>query len=348
MTRQSARGANERRGFALAIVLIALLVLTAVASGALVAASGQRRAAQVAGQSVAARTLARGAVERALVELGGWASAVVGDTAEIVAEGTAGVSNVWRGRSMRISPEYHLVVAEAGPESGFQVREARLAWWLDPLTRIAGHAAVVEADSVHLDSGGRVEADSLLAARGAILGCDSAQGGSGVLGGVAPAAGALPAPPEWGAHDGDGNFEGLRLGWLGSSELAAFAAHGVAPGGVWNPSCSDCWVGLVFGSGDLGVAASGAGLLVVDGDLAIASGVRWTGMLVASGDIELSTGVEVVGLVRAGGVVRVAATSAVQGSVCAAIAAVETATSLARPIPAPERSWLVPLPPAAR
>ena len=347
MTRHRARCADESGGFALAIVLVALLVLAAVASGALVAASGQRRAAQVAGQAVAGRTLARGTVERALVQLGGWASASVGDTAEVVAEGTAGVSNAWRVRSMRISPEYHLVVAEAGPESGFRMREARLVWWLDPLTRVAGHAAVVEADSVRVDAGGRVEADSLLAARGALLACDSAQGGSGVLGGVAPATGALPAPPEWGAHDGDGNFEGLRLGWLGSSELAAFAAHEVAPGGVWSPSCSDCWAGLVFGSGDLELAASGAGLLLVDGDVATASGVRWTGVLVASGDVELSTGAEVVGLLRAGGVVRVAATSAVQGSVCAAIAAVETAMSLARPIPAPERSWLVPLPPAA-
>lgn len=332
----------------MAIVLMALLVLTAVASGALVAASGQRRAAQAAGQSVAARTLARGTVERALVELRGWASASVGDTAEVVAQGTAGVSDVWRARSMRISPEYHLVVAEAGPESGFQMREARLVWWLDPLTRVAGHAAVVEADSVHLDAAGRVEADSLLAARGALLGCDSAQGGSGVLGGVAPATGALPAPPEWGADDGDSNFTRLRLGWLGVSELAAFAAHGVAPGGVWSPSCSDCWAGLVFGSGDVELAAAGAGLLLADGDLAIASGVRWTGVLAASGDIELSIGAEVVGLVRAGGVVRVAATSAVRGSVCAAIAAVETATSVARPMPVPERSWLVPLPPAAR
>ena len=149
----------------MAIVLMALLVLTAVASGALVAASGQRRAAQVAGQSVAGRTLARGTVNRALVELGGWASAGVGDTAEVVAEGTAGVSNVWRLRSMRISPEYHLVVAEAGPEGGFQVREARLVWWLDPLTRVAGHAAVVEADSAPCGRGG--QSGGGFAARGA-------------------------------------------------------------------------------------------------------------------------------------------------------------------------------------
>ena len=326
---------------------MALLVLTAVVGGALVAASGQRRAAHAAGRAAAGRALARGAVERALVELGGWSSAAVGDTAELVAAGTAGASSTWQVHAMRISPEYHLLLAEADPGGGVRMRDARLAWWMDPLTRVAGHAAVVEADSVSVAAGAGVEADSLLAARGAVVGCDSVRGGAGVLGGVAPATGALPEPPQWGAEGGDGNLASVRLGWLGRSELAARAVHEIPKNGTWKPSCASCWSGLAFGSGDTRLTGSGAGLLVVDGDLAVARGTRWTGMLIAAGDVVLETGAEVLGLLRAGGAVSLAASSAVHGSACAAISALSTATSLARPIAAPARSWLGPLPPAA-
>lgn len=84
-------------------------------------------------------------------------------------------------------------------------------------------------------------------------------------------------------------------------------------------------------------------MLVVNGDLTIESGSSWIGLVLASGNVTLSGTASVTGLVRAGGRVSMRSGSVLDGSACAALEALLAARSLARPIPLPGRSWLVPV-----
>ena len=111
------------------------------------------------------------------------------------------------------------------------------------------------------------------------------------------------------------------------------------------PGCPGCWSGLVFGTGGVRWTGSGAGVLAVDGDLVLANGSSWTGLVIVSGNVTLEPASTVLGLVRTGGVATLTGNSAVDGSACAAFEALNAASSLARPIPTPARSWLGPLPP---
>ena len=343
------RPRRGEEGFALVVVLLALLVLTGIVATAVVAALGQLRAADMAGSVLAARAAARGGVERVLAETRGWPAAAVGDSAvELLAE-TFGARGSLRVRDLRIAREFHVLVAEADPGSGLRIRDARLNWWLEPETRVAAYRAVVEGDSVVVAAGARVLADSLLAGRRGFGACDgSALLARAVLGGLVSASGGLPRPPEWGAGSDGADFAGLRLGWFGRSMLATLADHDLTGGGTLPPGCSGCWMGLVFGSGNVRRTGSGAGVLAVAGDLVFASGSSWIGLVLASGNVTFSPGTTMLGMVRGGGTISLGANSVVDGSMCAALEALNAAASLARPIPVPARSWLGPVPPAPR
>lgn len=349
MTRRAVVRGNPRpgeSGVALVAVLLALLILAGIATAAAVAALGQLRAAEMAGRAAAGRAAARGGVERVLAENRAWSLAAVGDSAVELLADAFGERGSRRVLGLRIAGEFHLFVAEADPGGGLRMRDARLVWWMDPESRVASHEAVVESDSVVVAAGARVDAHSVLAGRSGFPACDGSPVLAGALGGrPVPAVGAPPRPPEWGAGGDGADFADLRLGWFGRSELAALADHDVAAGGLPPPGCSGCWSGLVFGSGRVRLTGSGAGVLAVDGDLVFAGGSSWSGLVLASGSVVFEPGSTLSGLVRGGGAVTLAGNSVVDGSACAAFEALNAATSLARPIPAPARSWLGPLPP---
>ena len=339
---------NPRRGeegFALIVVLLALLVLAGIATAAVVAAMGQLRAASMAGRVMAGRAAARGGVERVLAETRDWPAVTVGDAAVEMVAGTFGARGSWRVYDLRIAREFHVLVAEADPGGALRIRDARVVWWLEPESRVGTHRAVVEAESVIVAAGARVLADSLLDGRSGLSACNGFPLLSGALGGdLVPTAGGLPQTPDWGAGSDGADFAALRLGWFGRSTLATLADHSLS-GGVPGPGCAGCWSGLVFDSGDVELTGPGAGVLAVDGDLVLRSGSSWTGLVLVSGNVTFEPRSAMLGLLRGGGLVSLAGNSVVDGSACAAFEALNAATSLARPIPAPARSWLGPLPP---
>jgi len=130
--------------------------------------------------------------------------------------------------------------------------------------------------------------------------------------------------------------------------LAELADHALSGGVFQQPECNGCWRGLVHSQGDLLVTGREAGILAVRGTLRLEAGASWTGLVLASGDVALEQGATIVGLVRAGGSVVLDDGSLIDGSACAAYNALGQATTLARPIPLPGRSWAGPVPPAPR
>lgn len=334
------------RGVALVVVLLALLILAGIATAAVVAALGQLRAAGMAGSVMAGRAAARGGIERVLAAMHDWPSVAVGESAVALMADTVGARGSWKVLDLRIAREFHLLVAEASPGGAVRVRAARVVWRMEPESRVAAYRAVVESDSVVVGAGARVGADALLAGRRGFPACDSLPLLAGVLGGsFVPPVGGLPQPPEWGAGRDGADFADVRLGWFGRSMLSAAADHNVVGGGVPAPGCTGCWAGLVVGSGDVRLTGSGAGVLVVDGNLLFASGSSWTGLVLASGNVTFEPGSTLLGLIRGGEAVTLTGNSVVDGSACAALEALRATTALARPIPVPTRSWLGPLPP---
>lgn len=337
---------GSERGFALVVVLLVLLILAGIATAALAAALGQLRAAGMAGKVMAGRAAARSGMERVLAETRDWPTAAVGESAVELMADTVGARGSWRILDLRIAREYHVLVAEANPGGAVRIRDARVVWWMESESRVAAYRAVVESDLAVVGTGARVDADSLLAARRGLPACDSLPLLAGALGGpLVPLVGGLPQPPEWGAGRDGADFADMRLGWFGRSMLAAVADHNVTGGGVPTPGCTGCWAGLIFGSGDVRLTDSGAGVLAVDGNLVFASGSSWTGLVLASGSVTFEPGSTLLGLIRGGEAVTLTGNSVVDGSACAALEALRAATALARPIPAPTRSWLGPLPP---
>ncbi len=344
-TRHSGQG-----GFALVLVLLALTLLTVIASAALAASLGQLRAAGIAGRILSERIAARAAVDAILDNTRGFPTSQVGDTAVELGRRPLGKSGWQRVFSLRLTREMHVFLGEAALGGGVPVSDARLVWWMDAEARIAAHAGVVEADTVDIETGSRVLAVSVLTQRPGIPSCDGLPHLSTVVAGKPlTVASPLPSPPEWGPGVDGPEFTRVRLGWFNRRALRRLADHSVTAGGpLPSVGCAGCWSGLVYSDGSTQVIRPGAGVLVVDGDLNFASGSSWTGLVLVAGDVTVQDAARVQGLVRAGGSVTLESGSVVDGSSCSAFRALQAASSLARPIPLPGRSRLAPLAPASR
>ena len=342
-----ARAPRGREGFALVLALLALMVLAGIASAAVAAAVGQVRAAAMAGRVLAGQAGARAGVETVLEETRGMPSSAIGGTAVELASNTFGTRGSWRVLDLRLAREFHLFIGEATTDGGVPMRDVRVTWWMEPESRVGAHRAVIEAGALSVSAGARVLSDSVLAGRPGLAACHRSPLLRHAFGGpVVQASGGLPSPPEWGATDHGSEFANVRLGWFSASRLRELAEHSLSGGGSLVTGCPGCWLGLVFSSGDMELREEGAGVLAVDGDLAIRPGSSWTGMILVSGDITIAGTGRLLGLVRAGGSVTLAAGSVVDGSACAALRGLNEAISLARPIPLPGRSWVGPVPPA--
>lgn len=337
---------EERGGFALVLALLALLVLAGIASAALAAGWGQVRAANRAGEVLARQTWARTGVDAAIESARGWSSAVPGGPPVELSRDTVGTWGRRRVLDLRIAPEFHLFVGEAAVSDGAAMRHIRVAWWMDPESRVAGHRAVLEGETVTISSGAQVMSASFLDERPAAV---PACGGSPILArAFAPPgvllSGPLPQLPEWGGG-GLPDQADLRLGRFTESMLKEFADREPFSQGAPRPICPSCWSGLVFDSRSSRLFEEGAGVLAVGGDLTLVSGSSWTGLVLAAGDVTVEGGSRVVGLLRAGGALTVEAGAVVDGSACAALEALRNLTSLARPLPVPGRPSAGPVAP---
>ena len=346
-----AAGTLGREGFALVLVLLALALLTAVASAALVAAVGQLRAATVAGRVLSERTGAGAAVDAVLSTTRGFPASQVGDAAVEMVRTPFGQNGWQRVLDLRLSREIHLFLGEAVLDTtDIPMRDARLVWWMDPEVRIAGHRGAVEAGTIDIQVGARVATDAVLAGRPGIPACDALPLLAAAFGGQPmQAATGLALPPEWGTGRDGPDFAGVRLGWFSRLVLQRLADHSVTAGGSLPPvGCTGCWSGLVFSDGSTEMAVQGTGVLAVNGDLTFAPGSSWTGLILVSGDVTAPSTARIQGLLRAGGSVTLGPGSLVDGSACAAYRALLAASSLALPVPFPGRSRLAPLAPASR
>ncbi len=340
-------GAQGREGFALLLVLLALTLLMAIGAAALAAALGQLRAASAAGQVLKERVEANAATDLAIHASGGAPVSQVGDSATEVARTPYGPSGWQRVLDLRLSSEMHLFLGEATLDGDTPARSGRLVWWLDPATRVAAYRGVVESDSVDIAQGARLTADSILAGRAGIPSCDAfpllAVAFARQVGPTAP----LPGPPEWGSWDGQSDFASVRLGWYGRGALSRLADHRVEAGAsLPSVDCTGCWSGLVFSEGSTAITQRGAGVLIVEGDLTLASGASWTGLILVSGNFNAAPNASIQGMMRVGGLASFEPGAIADGSACAALYALLSAPSLIRPIPMPGRSRLAPLSPA--
>lgn len=333
-------------GFALVLALLALMVLAGIVSAALAAGLGQVRAANKAGEVLARQSWARGSVDAVIQTARGWSTAVVGEGAIEVYRDSIGNYGNRRVLNLRIAPEFHVFIGEAAVGRGVPMRHIRVAWWPDPETRISGHRAVLEGQTVTISPGAQVRSASSLDDRPGVPGCGRSPILAEVFGGTVPLSGPLPQSPEWGAGTDVPDDAGLRLGNFSVSMLEEFADRRLPSGGSLTPLCTGCWSGLVFAIGSTELRGQGAGVLVVDGDLTLGSGSVWTGLLLASGEVTLTDGSGAVGLVRAGEALTVESGASVDGSACAAVEALRAAMSLARPLAMPGRSSAGPVAPA--
>ena len=327
MGSQVMRDVRGREGFALGIVVLALLVLAGIASAAVAAATGQLRAAAASGQLLAARTAARAGLEATFAATTGTTTASVGAAGVELASGVFGDGGTWRVLDLRITAEYHLLVGEATTGGGTSFREFRPAWWMDPETQVAGHRAVVEGIQTEIAAAAQVLTDRLLGVRPGVEACGQRLIMAAVFGAVLPATGPLPGLGEWAAGVGIGLLRGAMLRRAADSRLPLGA------------ECPECWKGLVTGAGSVNVTGIGRGVLAVQGNVVFAPGSSWAGLVIASGDILVEGSATITGLVRSGGLVELADGAVVDGSACAALLGLESARSHIRPIPVSGSSW---------
>lgn len=338
---------DDRGGFALVLVLLALMVLAGIASAALAAGLGQLRAAGRAGRVLAGQTVATASVAEAIGGMRGQPVTLVGGPAVEVLRDTIEDGGSRRVLDLRIAPEFHLLMGEAWWDGGVAMRHARVVWWLDPEERTGGHRAVLEAETVVVAPGSAVRTDLILRARPGVPGCSRSPALARSFARPGPLVhGALPQPPEWGAGSDAPDFGPVRLGRFGASMLEALADTRLSGDGRLVPACPGCWSGLVYGSGAAHLLQEGAGVLVVNGNLTMGNGSSWTGLVLVAGDLMIASGSRVAGLLRAGGTLTVASGAEVDGSACAAAEALRRAASLARPLTLPGRASPGPVSPA--
>ncbi len=336
--------ADSRAGHALALVLVAMALLGAIASTAMIAALGQLRAAAVSGRVYEARTGARAALDRVLDLATGLPRSRVGDTATVLLNRGLGDHLATRVVDHRLGPEFHLLLGEARTSDGVGARLGRLVWWIDPASRVATHRAAIEAPAVRIAAGARVDTTSVLDPRRGVAACGHLPALAASPGPFFPASRPLPNPPVWGATEANSDLGRIRLGWLGPRLLRALADHAaVETVPLAAAGCTACWSGLVFHDGDAVISREHAGVLAVLGDLTFSAGANWSGLVLASGNVEVQRSATVRGLIRAGGTVALAPGSLVDGSACTALGSLANVGSLHRPVPLDARSWLMPV-----
>jgi hypothetical protein len=331
------RARSSERGAAFVFVVLIMLALLALAHGGLVASLAELSASRAGARQLALRGAAERALREALVHpVGAWMdSLAIWETLDLPL-GPLGAMQI-EGSIRRLDAESWLVEGRATDAGGRGTRSLRLAWSLDPSSRVRGLSGAVTvpagapmtvlgfldanaptAEVPPMEAGAcdpwRPDLDAHFAARplSAVATLpDSAAPMLGLLdvdrilelGGPPLTAQGTPEPVEAGGLCLDGQP------WVWGD-----------PDQPWRP-CGSA-MPLRTRAGGLTVEGGvGQGVLVVDGDLTLQDGARYYGMVVVTGVLRLAGGASLEGMVLAGSGVHVEAGAAVRGSVCWAVRA---------------------------
>lgn len=329
---------RDDAGVAIVFVILLMLALLALAHAALVASLSERAASRAAVRELELEGAARWALENTFAPpLPSWA-----DSAETWEERSTDLGPVGAmeavGVFRRLGPESWLVEGEASDARGVRARTARLAWSLDPLTRVVSVDAVVSvAPAAPLTLGGTLDASAPAAVEPPMeaWACDPwvadlvARYAAAPLGVVGPLPDSAAAP---------------ALGLLDLEALLTLAPVTVAGTGTPAPteSAGSCVVDEPWGwgdpdrpwrpcgnhlpmraaTGDLTVSGgAGQGLLVVEGDLTVRDGARFYGLIVAGGVLRLAAGATLEGMALAAGGLFTDPGTTLRGSGCWAVRA---------------------------
>jgi len=370
------RVGGKRRGITLPVVLLLLLVLTALAHGALSLAAGNGALARARAARLQARLLAEGGLRR---------------VSELLDEEEAGSPDLpptrfydlptpRPGLHLRLDvedlgPEWRLVTARARARilgSGARERLARVVWTADPVVRTAAMGGAVEHGGTLLLEGGsrlsggpftatppgwekrhcgrhRPALDSLAAAGSVApslrLAPDDLPGAPG------PDASPYEALPPLALLEGPLLAEGARTGFSGSvtprpllrwSRCAASEETNWGSPGDPDGPCGRHFV-RVAAPGDLGIeGGEGQGILLVAGGLTVEEGARFVGLVEVGGDLVLRGGSRIDGWVRVGGRVHLHEASEIHASGCAVVRTLDEALLPGPHLVPPTGSWLDP------
>ncbi|MBX6362833.1 MAG: hypothetical protein IRZ00_03100 [Gemmatimonadetes bacterium] len=365
----------NRRGMALVVALVTLVVLALAAAGAVLAAARGFAAAAERTDALRARVLAASAARVAALapwpDVRGLPPSAALPGPELV----DGPDAAGRAVIRRLAPGWIAV------EGDGRARRARaharvLLRLLELRELLAAFPAAITAASVDLGATAMVDgadaaatpapwpaawcdgaADSLAAVFGAARpGVRVAAPAALVATAGAVLAGEPPAevgPPPLAGATGLGPLDWSRLATIadrtesGTIRLApAVGAAGcdrTAPGNWGDPTaptapCAD-YAPLVFAPGDLHVAGGvGQGILVVAGDLVLDFGTTFVGPILVAGNVAAASGVALDGALRAGGAVRW--NGSARRRACPLVRALTRAPGLARPFRPPGRWWL--------
>ncbi len=335
--------AEGPRGFALPVVLLALVALTALAHGALALARQQERASRAAAGALLGRLGAEGATRIAVT---GWGDE---SRSELRVEGEVTLPDIRLDSTVTARVAVQALDAEwlwfeaAGdadlPELTATRRFGSIHWSLDPGARIRDLAAVVEYGGEAAVAAGAVihaftaGADEDAAEAEHTL-CD---GAAALMDELAPPDGppALAGadhPPHDAGEGVAGGFGAIpRVGLLDGHELEDRQL--VAP--------LDSMPVLTVVEGDHVVdGKTYDGLLAVGGDLVLTGGALFRGLALVGGSLRVEDKATLIGGARVRQDLFVHETGQVEGSVCRLYHALESIGELARPVPAPGGRWI--------
>lgn len=345
----------------LVFVVLLLLALTGLGHGMLVLAVGELAASRAAVRQLVGRAAAEGAAAYVLRQPeAGWTDSVPVGGARVVAdldlgraEGVAAVR--------RLAPESWLVEGTGRLPGRTPVRSARLAWSMDPLTRVS-----MLVGTINVAVGTPV---TLLGAvdTSAPAGWDAAADSVDCVPWLSELEGHYASSPLATTAVLADTTGGPALGLLGFSSLLASTdvfvtgvgtpapvehfgvcatdepwslGDPLTPGGPCAP-----YLPLRASEGDLTlIGGTGQGLLLVNGDLTLTEGVHFHGLALVRGRLLVEGGASFEGLAVAQGGAEVAADGRVRASACWAVRALEAQRgTLGRLIPVPGVGEIGPL-----
>jgi len=329
---------RDDEGAVLAFVILLMLALLVLAHGALVAALSEVAGSRAAARDLELRAAARWALETTLTAPpGSWSDSTrMWDTRTLDLGDVGGVQV--SSALTRLGPESWLISGRSSAPGGTRTQTARLAWVLDPLTRVTSLQGLVTiAPGAPLSLAGSADATRPYAVENPIPGdaCDpwlealATRYAGDPLSLVAELPDSLTAP-SLGLLDLPFLLSAAPVTLSGTGTPAPAESLGScivdAPWGwgdpdrPWGP-CGD-YLPMRAAAGDLVVSGGvGQGLLVVGGDLTIRDGARFHGMVFAGGSLQVEGGAALTGLAIAGGGVLLDAASTLTGSACWAVRA---------------------------
>jgi len=353
-TRTLTARASPRRGAAIAAVVVMLLAMQVLAHGVLLGALQELAATRAAVYLVQSRWVANGAVLRAMgVPLGIHPDSVPVGEARPLDEARNGRAYATL-TAERLSSESWLLRGR-GAVDGWagSVSSARLAWVLDPVTRVASFSAVVHQGTPGpAGPGGQITTDVLPDSMSHSLVCSPWFAALDSMLSASP-------PPAFTVD----TTEALRLGRLDADALATLATDeafdSVTPMPIVRlgrcTEALDNWGDPLFPYGACGgrfvfrrrqggfriQGGVGQGVLIVTDDLVLDAGADFRGLILVGGSLRLEQGSRFQGLARVGGAVQVSDSSRIAGSACWAVRSLAGVQDRLRvTMPYPGWGWL--------